>query len=1053
MSNYIKTKDGITKDGSKGGIFKGARHSSPEGGIPVVVDGESNILVEDAEPVIIPEAVNSPKKHLFNGKEMTAKQILSEINTKYNGVTIKKKGGILEKGGEVEFKAKTDRTYFEYVPIKEIEPYIEFDREKEIKFDKKELDSLTKEISKNGITFPITLEIYNNKGLITEGNHRIAAAKRLGIKYIPITIIERNKDFGSINKHKAKKLPYNVGYDYAKKMYDVKLLDSDKSAAVYGFTRIMPKQHGGLLSIEPIPVKSGSVIITRNAALDTTTKNTFDGKKMTNIEVLSEINKSGGGVEFKEGGKVDEEINESNFFKATKAEFKPVSINKKYFEITDKWEEIKEKGDWHRSPTSRSEYVTTNIGVYRLSNHWDIFFTSSCYWQMKGAKKELWSIGYCDFKDFKKMDENDISEIVKERKSKYQNGGTIDKAISVLKTTDVPYIFKDAKDNNPEELIKYIAEQGQKLHSEDKEDLYKATCKIFGKELTDASIEAYPIRFSEGGILFNTDDTTLENLKINGIVIKDNDSNICVISYNSGGQIRDFKLYNINLIYDSVKKININSANEIIDNFNDRNVTKFSDKVLNENCNHLIICNQNEVIYSKKDYGIGGVIREEKISVSTLHNKNKNIPTSFINSQLAIGIQTEMEHTDNVEIAKEIALVHLNENVFYYEYLSKMEDELNQLDIDKHYEEIKDSYGEGGKVNDIFTFRTPTNQKSRLTYIQQVLIRTSAFKNWFGDWETAAKRFLNDGKNNFNKHYKDVSKVLDYVTLEPKVVYHGTRVEKEFDEFDVTKKEGIGRPYAYFAVNKEYADNFTITSQRGVVKNGSTPILFNCFLNIRNPFYANTDKYVDEMGGYKYWLIQISQTIFDSKYKNENEDFKNAVNNSISSQILNYLKETYSNKDGMFWYLMARDSEKYFKYFLLSYDFDGVFYSEEFTSIYNVENPKEFTYAYTVFDASQIKVADGRNTKFSPFTNNIKLAEGGIISDVHNNVNQQIEDMNKIEKIESILEKGGCIYKNVNVSKIDKNNSQLKHTFAEHNKTQSTKTDSNKYINNIYGGK
>ena len=44
--------------------------------------------------------------------------------------------------------------------------------------------------------------------------------------------------------------------------------------------------------------------------------------------------------------------------------------------------------------------------------------------------------------------------------------------------------------------------------------------------------------------------------------------------------------------------------------------------------------------------------------------------------QLEMGIKVEMEHTDNPEISKMIALDHLAEHPNYYTALKKMEDEL-----------------------------------------------------------------------------------------------------------------------------------------------------------------------------------------------------------------------------------------------------------------------------------------------------------------------------------------------------------------------------------------
>lgn len=142
---------------------------------------------------------------------------------------------------DIEFKCNYEK-YFEYVPLSEIEKYIEFDREVEHKISKKYLDELTEEIKVNGITYPITLEIYDSKGLIVEGNHRIAVAKRLGIKYIPVRVIERYRPFkGTIYEDKVKELPSSSNVTYAKAMYGVQPLDWDNSAAVHGFTKVERK--------------------------------------------------------------------------------------------------------------------------------------------------------------------------------------------------------------------------------------------------------------------------------------------------------------------------------------------------------------------------------------------------------------------------------------------------------------------------------------------------------------------------------------------------------------------------------------------------------------------------------------------------------------------------------------------------------------------------------------------------------------------------------------------------------------------------------------------
>ena len=192
----------------------------------------------------INEAISSLEVLFELEKDETIKQniatTINELRVSYLGDGEKKQ--TMAKGGMVkapEFTAKS-HYYFEYVPLYEIEKYKEFDREVTIKFDKSELDDLTKEISKNGITTPIILEIYNGYGLITEGNHRIAAAKRLGIKNIPTRIVKRNRPFaGTIYENKVVKLPRKRDIGELKVFYpEISLVNIDESPAYYGFTKI-----------------------------------------------------------------------------------------------------------------------------------------------------------------------------------------------------------------------------------------------------------------------------------------------------------------------------------------------------------------------------------------------------------------------------------------------------------------------------------------------------------------------------------------------------------------------------------------------------------------------------------------------------------------------------------------------------------------------------------------------------------------------------------------------------------------------------------------------
>lgn len=109
----------------------------------------------------------------------------------------------------------------------------------------------------------------------------------------------------------------------------------------------------------------------------------------------------------------------------------------------------------------------------------------------------------------------------------------------------------------------------------------------------------------------------------------------------------------------------------------------------------------------------------------------------------------------------------------------------------------------------------PNGNKSNLTPDLYNLVRTSEFKNWFGDWE-------NDVSNS--------SKVVDE-NGEPLVVYH--RTFGDFEEFDNTKgsyKPGfIGGNLFYFSDDRYGYSNY-----------GDKEMAV--FINLRNPTYkVNVD--------------------------------------------------------------------------------------------------------------------------------------------------------------------------------------------------------------------
>ena len=120
----------------------------------------------------------------------------------------------------------------------------------------------------------------------------------------------------------------------------------------------------------------------------------------------------------------------------------------------------------------------------------------------------------------------------------------------------------------------------------------------------------------------------------------------------------------------------------------------------------------------------------------------------------------------------------------------------------------------------------PNGKPSNLTPEQYKLVRTPAFKEWFGDWENSPETS---------------SKVVDE-NGEPLVMYSGSPRQFtifESDEILVDKDDKEFKPRFWFTIDKEYADSLAS-------KTFGTPTIYICFLNIRNPKYDNFNLYVDE---------------------------------------------------------------------------------------------------------------------------------------------------------------------------------------------------------------
>ena len=243
----------------------------------------------------------------------------------------------------------------------------------------------------------------------------------------------------------------------------------------------------------------------------------------------------------------------------------------------------------------------------------------------------------------------------------------------------------------------------------------------------------------------------------------------------------------------------------------------------------------------------------------------------------------------------------------------------------------------------------PNGKESNLTPEQYLLVRTSEFKKWFGDWEKLALTKLYDsGIDEISlKRLEDgVSKVVDS-NGEPKVVLHGS---KGFYDGKSKNNEEITE----FSSSRLIftTDNIDVAKYFGDFK--------EYFVNIKNPFVIKE--------GYNVWsrldeniLIKTlgEKTFIDLVNWEWKEDFQN---------VSEWEKDAEESEPA----LITIDSLSiYLKEFK---NYDGVIAFDIEETTMNISSND-----YIAFEPNQIKLADGSNTTFDGNNPDIRFDEGGII--------------------------------------------------------------------------
>lgn len=215
----------------------------------------------------------------------------------------------------------------------------------------------------------------------------------------------------------------------------------------------------------------------------------------------------------------------------------------------------------------------------------------------------------------------------------------------------------------------------------------------------------------------------------------------------------------------------------------------------------------------------------------------------------------------------------------------------------------------------------PNGEKTKLNAEQWATVRTTNFKNWFGDWE-------NDPEN--------ASKVVDE-NGEPMVVWHGRSAE--FNTFE--KKEGVRFIMGledkvkaegfFFSPDKGLAEEFASNSSR---HRGGKANVVPCFLNIRRPMDLTGEDYdriYEDVTGWEYMVGMDTQ---DNLWGIMDEE-------GMADKI----------------------KEK---------GYDGAIFVEEVDDSYE---PTKISYC--ALDANQIKSAEDNNGDFSADNNDIRFSLAG----------------------------------------------------------------------------
>jgi hypothetical protein len=253
---------------------------------------------------------------------------------------------------------------------------------------------------------------------------------------------------------------------------------------------------------------------------------------------------------------------------------------------------------------------------------------------------------------------------------------------------------------------------------------------------------------------------------------------------------------------------------------------------------------------------------------------------------------------------------------------------------------------------------TPTGVPSKLDIQAYYSVRTAYFKKWFGDWEVAAA----------TGDYSNCSMLVDADTKEPRIMYHGVRrfdprvqtgamgqgIRRPFGEFNPPKF-----PATYFGDSLDYVEFYAGEAEnQPKIDPNYQGFIYSVFINMRNPIR------IEDLGmrsSYKDLLAYIA--------------IKYGVIVPPSKDLLSAMNQ--SNKSLKVWNYVRNDINLILT--LKKAGYDGIIQYGDVPSFNPDGNPSgaKEEKEYLVFSANQVKSAVVKKSFYLPQFDDVRFKDGG----------------------------------------------------------------------------